>query len=111
MSADGRWFVTPYALERYQRCIDPVADARALRALIEASRTARLVRELEPGVELWRVDRPMPIRCIVATDGPGLPQLLTVLTDQPSIIVRRRAKPNAVADDDIDYFTELDRFR
>lgn len=80
MSASGRWFVTPHAVQRYRERIDRRATYdEALSALIAMSEGAHAVREIEPGLWLWRGPKPRRLRLRVSTVGPGLPQLVTVI--------------------------------
>lgn len=80
MAAVGRWFVTPHAVERYRERIDPRASYDvALARLIAESLVSRPVKELEPGLWLYRGSRPRRLRYRVSTAGDGLPQLVTVL--------------------------------
>jgi len=76
----GRWFVTPHAVRRYVERVDPqLTYELALAALIRESETARRVKELEPGVWLYRGRRPRRLRFRVAENDRGAPQILTVL--------------------------------
>lgn len=80
MAAVGRFFITPHAVRRYQERVRPCSYEEALAALIEASKSAHKVKDLEPGVEVWRAPRRHGrIRLRVSTKGPGLPQVMTVL--------------------------------
>lgn len=80
MSARGRWFVTPHAVRRYIERVRPeLTYEQALEELVAASMRARRLRETSPGVALYRDGRPLRTRFRVAENGPGLPQLLTVL--------------------------------
>lgn len=79
MSAQGRWFVTPHAVERYRERVEDVSYADALASLVAESERAHPVREIEPGLWLWRGAKPRRLRFRVSTHGPGLPQLVTVL--------------------------------
>lgn len=77
----GRWFVTPHAVQRYRERIDPRATYdEALAYLIAASNRAHPVKEIEPGLWMWREGAPRRLRYRVSTNGDGLPQLVTVLT-------------------------------
>lgn len=76
----GRWFITPHAVRRYIDRIDRRASYdQALRALVKHSESAHRVKEISPGVWLYRSGRPLRIRFRVAEFGPGAPQLLTVM--------------------------------
>lgn len=80
MAVEGAWFITPHAVRRYIELVDrslSYEEARA--ALIRASLAAHRVKELEPGIALWRTGLPLRLRLRVAERGPGLPQLLTVM--------------------------------
>lgn len=80
MAAVGRWFVTPHAVHRYIERIDRTADYdTALAFLVSQSEVAHAVKQIEPGVWLYRGTKPRRLRFRVSTRGPGLPQLLTVL--------------------------------
>lgn len=77
----GRWFVTPHAVQRYRERIDPLATYDdALAYLIAASERAHPVKEIQPGLWLWRGPKPRELRYRVSVREPGLPQLVTVLT-------------------------------
>lgn len=79
--AQGRWFITPHAVEQY------VARAmrgrgrheEALVALIDESRGARFLKLLDSGAELWRGPRPGRLRYVVGPGEGGLKALVTVL--------------------------------
>jgi hypothetical protein len=76
----GRWFVTPHSVRRYIERVDRRATyEQALAALVSFSERARRVREISPGVWLYRGPRPQKLRFRVAEGGAGLPQLLTVM--------------------------------
>lgn len=80
MSARGKWFITPHAVRRYvERCRPGLFYELALGELVAASETAKLRREVEPGVLEYVGPKPHRWRYRVATGGQGLPQLLTVL--------------------------------
>lgn len=77
----GRWFITPHAVRRYIERVHPeLTYDEALLVLTKLSELARRVKEIEPGIALWRGPRPERLRCIVAenADGGRLPQLLTL---------------------------------
>jgi len=81
VAAVGRWFITPHAVARYIERVDPRASYEvALARLIAESETATRVKEIEPGVALYRGRKPRRLRYRVAETGEGLPQLLTVLS-------------------------------
>lgn len=81
MAAVGKWFITPHAVERYRERIDPRASYEvALARLIDESMSAKRVKEISPGVALYRGRKPRRLRYCVAEKGEMLPQLLTVLT-------------------------------
>ena len=76
----GRFFVTPHAVRRFIERIDPrLTYEQALAELVGCSERVRRVKELSPGVWLYREGRPRRLRFIVAINGHGAPQLLTVL--------------------------------
>lgn len=80
MSAAGRWFVTSHAVRRYMERVDHAADYdTALAYLVSQSEVAHAVKQIEPGVWLYRGTKPRRLRFRVSTRGPGLPQLVTVL--------------------------------
>lgn len=82
MSAVGRWFVTPHAVQRYRDRIDPQASyEKALGVLIHLTARAHFVRPTREGAELWRLSgADGRLRFIVrASELGALPQLLTVL--------------------------------
>jgi len=80
MSVAGKWFVTPHAVARYIERVRPGASYEtALRELVRESETARPVKEIEPGLWLYRGAKPRRLRYRVSTREPGLPQLVTVL--------------------------------
>ena len=81
MSAVGRWFVTPHAVQRYRERVDPsLSYDGALCALVVLSERAHFVKRREDGVEHWRVGRSDGhLRFRVQPQPTGLPQLLTVL--------------------------------
>lgn len=77
----GEWFITSHAVRRYIERIRPgISYERALGELIEISEGAHPVKEIEPGLWLWRGPRPRRLRLRVSTKEPGAPQLVTVLT-------------------------------
>jgi hypothetical protein len=81
MSIDGPFFITPHAVWRYVERIRPgLTYERALRELIDICKGAHAVKEIEPGLSLWRGPKPRRLRLRVSTREPGLPQLVTVLT-------------------------------
>lgn len=71
--------MTPHAVRRYQERVEAVPYELALARLIDEMDRAHLVREIGPGVELWRGGRPRQLRFRVSRRGHGLPQLVTVL--------------------------------
>lgn len=91
----GRWFVTPHAVQRFRERVDQHASYEdALAYLIAASARAHPVREIEPGLWLYREGKPRRLRFRVSTRGDGLPQLVTVLTahdaQRPRVLTGRR---------------------
>lgn len=92
MSAVGRWFVTPHAVQRYRERVDPsVSYEQALGALVHLSERAHFVKRREDGVECWRVGRADGhLRLRVQPQADGLPQLLTVLPAFNGCRPRRR---------------------
>lgn len=85
VSAAGRWFVTPHAVERYVERIEPgLTYDEALGRLVALSERAHFVREkvtVDFGrVEIWRGPKPTRIRCYVVPGGEGeMDVLVTVL--------------------------------
>lgn len=76
----GAWFVTPHAVQRYRERVDPRASYEvALARLVAESRVARPVKEIEPGLWLYRGSKPRRLRYRVSVAGGGAPQLVTVL--------------------------------
>lgn len=82
----GRWFITPHAVRRYIERVRPGLDyEQALAEITEHSLTARRVKEIAPGIDLWRGAKPLRLRFRVAADQRrpdgsfGKPQLLTVM--------------------------------
>lgn len=79
---NGRWFITPHAVERFR---DRAGWQRAsayedvLATLIDESRGAHFVKRLETGAELWRGPKPRRLRFIVGHGDGNLPALVTVL--------------------------------
>lgn len=77
----GPWFITPHAVHRYIERVRPhLTYERALSDLIEESRRAHAVKEIQPGLWLWRGGKPRRLRFRVSVMGSGAPQLVTVLT-------------------------------
>lgn len=81
MSAAGAWFITPHAVRRYIERIAPgLTYEQALGALVRLSTEAQRVRDIAPGLALYRGPKPLRVRLRVATgEGDELPQLVTVL--------------------------------
>lgn len=85
MSAAGRWFITPHAVERYRERIEPgLTYDEALGRLVALSEGAHFVREkvtVDFGrVEIWRGPKPTRLRCYVVPGREGeLDVLVTVL--------------------------------
>ena len=77
----GRWFITPHAVRRYQRrgAAGTKQYKSALAELVRLSKQAHFVKEIKPGIELWRAGKPMRWRFIVSNRLPGRPQLITAL--------------------------------
>ena len=82
----GRWFITPHAVRRYIDRVDRYATyEQALAELVRCSERARCVKEISPGIWLYREGKPRRLRFRVAAakplpDGsPGMPQLLTLM--------------------------------
>jgi hypothetical protein len=78
----GRWFITPHAVRRYIERVDRRAGyEQALAELVRFSEVARPVKEISPGVWLFRSGKPLRLRFRVATDQRDgeAPQLLTVM--------------------------------
>ncbi len=80
MTAAGRWFVTPHAVQRYRERLDRSATyEQALAQLIRWSAAAVLKHpDWHPGIDLYRSPKPWRARLYVSRRGPGLPQLVTV---------------------------------
>ena len=78
--AAGRWFITPHAIQAYQRRVRKCSREAALSDLVRLSRRARYVRELVGGAELWRTGKPERVRFVVGAGDGELPALVTVLT-------------------------------
>lgn len=77
----GAWFITPHAVRRYIERIRPVLGYdKALDELVAISERAHAVKEIEPGLWLYRGPSPRRLRLRVSMRGPGQPQLVTVLT-------------------------------
>lgn len=88
MSAAGRWFVTPHAVQRYRERIDPRATyEQALGVLVRESESARPVKPWKGGAMLYKgskLSRGAHLRMVVGCDkASGLPQLITVLPPHP----------------------------
>jgi|GEM_PF-1445835 len=81
----GPWFVAPHAVRQYQvRARRRYGYERALGELVAIARRARRVKPLPTGAVLYRTGRPDRWRLVVREDGPGLPQLVTVLRGHDS---------------------------
>lgn len=80
--ARGRWFVTPHAVRQYIQRVRPrLSFEEALEELVDLSWRAHRVKEIGPGIALWRGPRPLRLRCIVSeqtTEERPWIQLLTV---------------------------------
>lgn len=77
----GKWWISPHAVQRYIERIRPgISYERALGELVAMSEAAHPVKEIEPGLWLWRGPKPRRLRFRVSTSGAGAPQLVTVLT-------------------------------
>lgn len=81
MAAVGAWFITPHAVRRYIERIEPgLTYEQALGALVRLSTEAQRVRDISPGLALYRGPKPMRVRLRVASGANGMmPQLVTVL--------------------------------
>lgn len=81
MSASGRWFATPHAVERYREITPGLTYEAALADLVRASEDAHVVRTLPTGALLCRGPRPRRLRYVVRNPSElgALPQLVTVL--------------------------------
>lgn len=95
MTAAGRWFVTPHAVERFRELVPCRSYEHALGLLVNESERVHYVRLLETGFHLVRGPRPRRLRYVVAPpDAPGrLPALVTVLPahdGQARLTARRR---------------------
>lgn len=76
----GAWHVTEHAVQRYIERVDPRASYEVARArLVAEAEVARPVKEIEPGLWLYRGSKPRRLRYRVSTRGDGAPQLVTVL--------------------------------
>ncbi len=95
MSAAGRAFVTPHAVEQFLRHVAPGFDTRgALSFLIHAAETARPTPTRYRDAEVWRADSLHGrIRLVVMPAAPDegrtLPQVVTVLAACDSLDGRR----------------------
>jgi hypothetical protein len=80
VSAAGRFFWTPHAVNRAIERLWPMATyEEALGRLVTAAESAHLLRVEERG-EIWRARRPLRFRFIVGASAPdGLPPVLTVI--------------------------------
>jgi hypothetical protein len=93
---NGKWFITPHAVHRYMERIDRRAThEQALAELIRYSEVARPIKEIAPGVMLFRSGRPLRLRFRVAVDSRspyfvegGMPQLITVVTGHDAVFRR-----------------------
>jgi len=80
VSAAGAWFITPHSVRRYIERIEPgLTYEQALGALVRLSTEAQRVRDIAPGLALYRGPKPLRVRLRVADGNGGLPQLVTVL--------------------------------
>jgi hypothetical protein len=105
VSAAGRWFVSPHAIQRFARhalgwlgedrwALPEALYQQALAEIVRESERAHIVRRypLKPGhveADLWRGPKPRRLRYVVATQIPAgqtLPVLITVL---PAFDMRR----------------------
>jgi len=81
----GPWFVTPHAVRQYQtRARRRCGYEQALGELVRIAERARRVKPLPTGAVLYRTGRPDRWRLVVREDGPGSPQLVTVLRGHDS---------------------------
>jgi hypothetical protein len=88
---EGPFFITPHAIDRYIERVRPgISRGQALRDLIEMSRGAHVVKEIEPGLWLWRGPKPRRLRLRVSSREPGLPQLVTVIEAHDGLQANRR---------------------
>lgn len=76
----GRWFITPHAVEQFQRRFGGSFQYNiALSELIKLTSEAHFVKDIHDRVELWRTGKPHRLRLIVSRRMPGMKQLVTVL--------------------------------
>lgn len=76
-----RVLVTEHAVARYIERIRPgLAEDSALRELAAMLSGSHPVKELEPGLWLWRGPKPRRLRLRVDVRDPEQPRLVTVLT-------------------------------
>lgn len=96
MQTIASFFVTPHAVEQFQKRIAPLDDDAALRAITDGINQATNVRALPDG-QTWRVrtKRPFPYEFrafCVADPQRGHPVVVTVLRGDSSIIRKRRRR-------------------
>ena len=89
MSAKGRFFVTPHAVERYrERVHRGISYEQALEEIIETSENAHYVKDYNGG-QYWRGPKPMRLRMIVAPSTRDcLPQIVTILPAANNLVKR-----------------------
>lgn len=76
----GNWYITTHAVQRYRSLYARHSSFQECKVqLIAFSCTARYIKDLHPGIHLYRTGRPQKIPLIVSTRFPCLPQLVTVL--------------------------------
>jgi hypothetical protein len=76
---NGRWFITPHAVDQYRRRVHQCSHDEARDDLIALSARAHFVKPLHSGCELWRTGKPHRLRLIVGPGEGDMPALVTVL--------------------------------
>jgi len=91
--ARGKWFITPHAVKRYiQRVAPSLTYEEALEELVFMSSKARRIKEMSPGIALYRGGKPLRLRFRVAECGDGLPRLLTVMKGHDRKYIKKNGK-------------------
>lgn len=80
MSAAGRFFVTPHAVDRYRERTGQrhLSYEQALGAVIQLSERARRVKPWGRGLTLYRGPKPHRLRLLVNEAARPLPALITI---------------------------------
>lgn len=80
MTASGRFFVAPHAVERFRHRMRPhLSYDRARRQLLRIAETAHPVKERRDGRWLYRAAPPTRLRLVVGEGEGPLPAIVTVL--------------------------------